>query len=143
MKQTRTLNIYTDGGARGNPGPSAIGVYIANEQDEVLDSIGKRIGRQTNNVAEYSAILEALGWIIENRPKLPKLLRINVFMDSNLASSQLNGLYKVKNASLRSLIFEIRQKEALISLPIFYSHIPREKNRKADELVNQALDESI
>lgn len=140
MDQTRTLNIYTDGGARGNPGPSAIGVYVENEASTCLAAIGKSIGEGTNNVAEYSAILEGLDWIIENQAKLPKLARVNFFMDSNLAASQLNGIYKVKNPNLRNLLFKIRQKEALIKFPINYSHIRREKNKKADRLVNIALD---
>lgn len=140
MDQTRTLNIYTDGGSRGNPGAAAIGVYIENDLGAVLAAIGKAIGNGTNNVAEYRAILEGLDWIIENKTKMPNLTRINFLMDSNLAASQLNGVYKIKNANLRNLIFAAREKEALIGLPIYYSHIPREENKKADRLVNIALD---
>ncbi len=143
MDQTRTLNVFTDGGARGNPGPAALGVYIENEQGEVLAAIGKAIGNGTNNVAEYCAILEGLDWIIDNKAKMPNLARINFLMDSNLASSQLNGLYKIKNANLRNLIFKAREKEAVIGLPIYYSHIRREQNKKADRLVNMALDGRI
>ena len=143
MDQTRALNIYTDGGARGNPGPSAIGVYVENESGTCLAAIGKSIADGTNNIAEYSAILEGLDWIINNKAKLPNLTRVNFFMDSNLAASQLNGIYKVKNPNLRNLLFKIRQKEALIRLPINYSHIRREENKKADRLVNIALDQKI
>jgi len=143
MNQTRILSIYTDGGARGNPGPAAIGVYITSEQGKLIAEIGKKIGDQTNNVAEYRAILEALDWVGKNIQKFSNLLRINFFMDSNLAASQLNGIYKVKNPNLRILLFEIRQKEAELNLPISYVHIPREKNIKADKLVNMALDKVI
>ena len=142
MDQTNTLNIFTDGGSRGNPGPAAIGLYIENEKGRALAAIGKTIGNGTNNVAEYRAIIEGLDWVIENKAKMPNLSRINFFMDSNLASSQLNGVYKIKNANLRNLLFAAREKEAVISLPIHYSHIPREENKKADRLVNIALDNS-
>ena len=143
MNQTRILSIYTDGGARGNPRPAAIRVYITSEQGKLIAEIGKKIGDQTNNVAEYRAILEALDWVGKNIQKFSNLLRINFFMDSNLAASQLNGIYKVKNPNLRILLFEIRQKEAELNLPISYVHIPREKNIKADKLVNMALDKVI
>jgi ribonuclease HI len=134
------INIYTDGGSRGNPGPSALGVYIENsETKETLAKIGKTIGIQTNNFAEYSAIVEGLLWAIANKEKL-KIEKLDFYMDSQLAYSQLVGLYKVKNDSIRLLVFEVRKKEAELSLPVYYHHIPREKNKKADEMVNYALD---
>ncbi len=143
MNQTNTLNIYTDGGSRGNPGEAALGVYILDSQEQVAAEIGKRLGVATNNVAEYSAILEGLSWVLQNKKKIPGLSKINFFMDSQLAVSQLKGLYKIKNARLRDLIFEIKKKEAEIGLPIAYSYIPREKNKNADMLVNEALDRKI
>lgn len=143
MDQTKTINIYTDGGSRGNPGPAALGVHIENETGIILAAIGKAIGNSTNNVAEYSAIIAGLSWAFVNKNKMPHLSRINFFMDSQLAAQQLNGIYKVKNPKLRELIFLIKQKEAEIDLPIYYSHIPREQNKKADKLVNEALDGKI
>lgn len=143
MEQTKTLNIYTDGGARGNPGPAALGVYIENDKGEVLAGIGKQIGHSTNNIAEYSAILEGLDWVIERRDKMPSLSRINFYMDSNLAASQLNGLFKIKNAKLRELLFKAKEKETQIGRPIYYFHVPREQNKKADKLVNMALDNRL
>ncbi len=143
MDQTKTLNIYTDGGARGNPGPAALGVYIENQDKEMLAQIGKTLGIATNNVAEYNAILEGWNWVLANKDKMLSLRRINFFMDSNLAASQLNGIYKIKNANLRQLLFSIREKESESGLPAFYSHIPREQNQLADRLVNMALDNKM
>lgn len=131
--------IFTDGGARGNPGPAALGVYIEDDNKKELARIGKKIGHATNNVAEYSAILEGLSWAVENKHKL-NIEGINFYMDSQLAYSQLIGLYKVKNEKIREFVFEIRKKEAELAIPIFYAHIPREENKQADYMVNQALD---
>ena len=143
MDQTTTLNIYTDGGARGNPGPAALGVYIENDKGKTLIKIGRTLGDTTNNIAEYSAILEGLSWVLLHREEMPKLIKINFFMDSNLASSQLNGLYKIKSPHLRDYLFKIREKEGELKIPINYSHIPREENKKADRMVNLALDGKI
>lgn len=137
------IKIYTDGGARGNPGPAAIGVYIVDEDNKEIMSIGKKIGHATNNIAEYSAILEALGWITENSEKLQEVVKIVFFLDSLLVCSQIKGLYKVKNKELRLMVFKVREKEAEIKKQIFYEHIPREQNKKADSLVNMALDNNL
>jgi len=132
--------VYTDGGSRGNPGQAALGVYIVNEKGEKLFSTGKRLGHTTNNVAEYSAILEAFFWITENKSNFSSDTQIYFYMDSLLAFSQITGVFKVKNATLRDLLFEIRKKEQELGFEVKYSHIRREKNKKADEMVNLALD---
>lgn len=138
------LNVFTDGGARGNPGPAAIGVYITDDHNDKVHSFGKTIGIATNNVAEYKAVIEALAWIIEHlKREKEKHDKIHFFLDSQLVVSQLTGLFKIKNAHLRALLFEIRQKEIEINLPIVFSYIPREKNKKADALVNMALDKTL
>lgn len=134
------LNVFTDGGARGNPGPSAIGVYIESTDGKIISGFGKTIGVATNNVAEYKAVIEALTWIIENKKDLAKEAKINFFLDSKLVCSQIIGIFKVKNADLRNLLFDVRNMEAQIRLPIYYKYIPREQNMKADAFVNQALD---
>lgn len=132
------LSVYCDGGARGNPGPAAIGVVVKNENKEVLCAIGKKIGFATNNVAEYTALIEALSWISrETYSEKPKII---FFLDSELVVSQLNGVYKIKNAKLRELLMVIREKEARIGWELTYKHIPRERNWEADRLVNLALD---
>jgi len=135
-----TLSVFTDGGARGNPGEAGIGVYITDEKKNVISEFGKKIGIATNNVAEYKAVLEALVWIINNKNYLKKIKKINFFLDSQLVYSQITGLYKVKDSKLRNLLFSVREKEAQIGIRVLYTHIPREQNKKADLLVNMALD---
>lgn len=134
--------IYTDGGSRGNPGLAALGVYIEDDKGKELVRIGKKIGEATNNVAEYSAILEGFNWLVENKSK-HRIESVNFYMDSQLACLQLTGIYKVKNSTIREFVFKIRQKEAELKIPIFYEHIPREENIKADFMVNLALDNLI
>lgn len=136
------IKVFTDGGARGNPGPSAIGVYVANGRGEKIAGFGKVIGIATNNIAEYRAVIEALSWIIENKKDFEETARIHFFLDSKLVCSQIIGIFKVKNANLRNLLFEVRAREAQINFPIYYKHIPREENTKADQFVNEALDKS-
>lgn len=136
------INVFTDGGARGNPGLSAIGVYVEDEASKKLAGFGKRIGIATNNVAEYKAVIEALDWLIENKKEFSQDAKINFFLDSKLVCSQIIGLFKVKNSGLRNLLFDVRDREAQITMPIYYKYIPREKNTKADAFVNQALDQT-
>jgi ribonuclease HI len=136
------IAIFTDGGARGNPGPAALGVFIEDENHKELARIGKTLGETTNNVAEYSAIIEGFKWALANKEKLA-IEKINFYTDSQLAYSQLTGLFKVKNPRIREFVFEIRKIEAELRIPIFYTHIPREENTKADFMVNQALDNGL
>ncbi len=143
ISMINTLNVFTDGGARGNPGPSAIGVYISDENSTDLAGFGKTIGVSTNNVAEYKAVIEALDWIIENKRILSKNAKINFFLDSRLVCSQIIGLFKIKNVGLKDLLLDVRDREGQINFPMFYRHIPREQNSKADAFVNSALDRSF
>ncbi len=135
--------VFTDGGARGNPGPAAIGVVIKSEKGEMLAQIARKIGETTNNFAEYSALVAALEWLRNNNPKkqFSHVAMIDFFLDSKLAVNQLNGLFKVKNGELRNLLLKVRILEQEIGIPIRYNLIPREKNRDADALVNKVLDE--
>ncbi|MDO8583394.1 MAG: ribonuclease HI family protein, partial [bacterium] len=139
----KILNIFTDGGARGNPGPSAIGVYMEDEKNKNVAGFGKTIGTATNNVAEYKAVVEALNWIIENKKELAIGAKITFHLDSRLVCSQIIGLFQVKNADLRNLLFDVREREAQVNFPIYYKNIPREQNAKADAFVNEALDNYI
>jgi ribonuclease HI len=136
------ITVFTDGGARGNPGPAALGVYIQDANGKELARIGKAIGQTTNNVAEYSAIIEGYNWLLQNKQRL-NITSVNFYMDSQLACSQLNGVYKIKNPRIREFVFEIRQKEAELGFPISYQHVRREQNTKADLMVNQALDNRL
>lgn len=135
--------IYTDGGARGNPGQGAIGAVIKAENNRILQSIYQRIGKTTNNIAEYSAVVKALEWIKENVSVLQcdNETIFQFFLDSTLVVNQLKGLFKVKDGNLRNLLFTVRTLEQEICGKIYYHIIPREKNYEADALVNKALDE--
>lgn len=139
----RKLNIFTDGGARGNPGPAAIGVFIIDEENGKSVKIGRKIGVATNNVAEYKAVLEAFDWILDNREKFSENAKISFFLDSLLVCSQIKGAFKVKDPNLKNLMVLVKEKEAAINLPIDYNNIPREKNKIADGLVNAALDNNL
>ena len=134
------LIIYTDGGARGNPGPAAVGVVIQQE-GKILAQFGKRIGKTTNNVAEYTGVIEALTWLKDNpMNQLTDQPIIQFFLDSNLVVNQLNGTFKIKDTNLRLLLSKIRTLEQEINGEIYYTYIPREQNTQADLLVNGALD---
>ncbi len=133
------LFIYTDGGSRGNPGPSAVGVYVEDENGKTIQKIAKKIGEATNNIAEYVAIIEALEWFKTSSFK-STISGLDFFIDSRLVVNQINGLFKVKNSNLRNFILKIRELEQELKTRIDYQLIPREKNWRADKLVNQALD---
>ncbi|KKR34095.1 MAG: Ribonuclease H [Candidatus Gottesmanbacteria bacterium GW2011_GWC2_39_8] len=136
-----TLFIFTDGGARGNPGPAGIGVVVKDEKGTVIKKIGKRIGETTNNVAEYSAVIEALTWLIENKSNFQfSIFNFQFLLDSSLVVNQLNGLFKIKDSNLRNLVIKVRALENSLGGNISYKHIPREQNGLADEMVNKALD---
>lgn len=131
------LTIHTDGGARGNPGPAAIGVVI-----DGVASFGKKIGETTNNVAEYTAIIEAFRYLRDEQQTMlgDKDKYIQFYLDSLLVVNQLKGIYKVKDMRLRELLMAIRMLEQEIGGIIVYTHVPREENREADKMVNEALD---
>lgn len=136
----QTLTVFTDGGSRGNPGPAAIGFLVKDDKGNILAKVGKAIGRATNNVAEYTAVIEALKWLQNNCEfTQPAKTQINFFLDSKLVVNQLNGLYKIKDAGLRNLAFEVRRQEAVLGQNIYYRHIGREKNTIADFLVNSCF----
>ncbi len=129
------VKIWTDGGSRGNPGPAAIGIVI-DKNGQKQARIGKCIGKTTNNIAEYTAVLEALKYIEENIGRS----MVEFFIDSELVVKQLNGEYKVRDEKLKPLFLLIREKFINLGGQIKYTHVRREHNREADGLVNQALD---
>lgn len=133
------LIIHTDGGARGNPGPAAVGVVIDQEKKRLAE-FAKTIGETTNNVAEYTAVIEALKWLKNNGRHFAGDTTIQFFLDSNLVVQQLNGKFKVKEPRLRDLLFTVRALEQEVKGEIHYRAVPREQNRRADFLLNQALD---
>lgn len=128
------LTIFTDGGARGNPGPAGIGAVILDEEGKVAAEISKYIGQATNNQAEYKALIAGLAKAKELGGR-----EIEVFLDSELAVKQLNREYRVKDKDLAPLFVQAYN----ISLgfkKIIFKHISRQKNKLADKLVNMALD---
>lgn len=133
------LNIYTDGGSRGNPGISGYGVVIYGDKDGILYQEGKFLGIKTNNEAEYSGIIAALGWIKKNKTNY-NITQLNFFADSQLMIRQLQGLYKVKAPTLLPLFAQVQQLLTQINLPTKYTDVRREFNKLADQLANQAMD---
>ncbi len=133
------LSLFTDGGARGNPGPAAYGVFIRDDK-KTLAAFGSHIGNATNNVAEYQAVIEALRWLKNHSDVLAKHEEITLFLDSELVCRQLQGMYKVKNETLKELFATAFALLKTIEKPIVITHIPREKNKEADKQVNNALD---
>lgn len=128
--------LYSDGGARGNPGPAGIGVVIQNTDKKVIKTIKKYIGEATNNQAEYMAIKEGLTEALQLKPQ-----EINCFLDSELVVNQLKGVYKIKDKELQKLHADIQ--DLIFMRPVFFQHIPREQNKHADKLVNEALNEAL
>lgn len=125
--------IYTDGGARGNPGPAAAGIVIKNEKGAVVEAFGKYLGEITNNQAEYRALLLAL----EKAVALGGT-EISCFSDSELMVKQLNREYKVRDPDLAPLFLKIWNLSVKFK-KISYHHVRREKNIEADRLVNEIL----
>lgn len=132
--------INTDGGARGNPGPAGIGAVITDENGNVLKEVSKYIGETTNNIAEYEALIAALGGAKELFGDKLRTMTVEVRMDSELIVRQMNGIYKVKEPSLKERFAVIAQMR-LEDIPnIVFSHVRREQNKHADKLVNEAID---
>lgn len=132
------LIIYTDGASRGNPGPASYGFTIEDERGHLLYEEGEYIGTTTNNVAEYTAVLEALRYVKEKFAN-KTALGVELYADSKLVAEQLSGRFKVKSRHLKPIIEKIK----ILSLElggVVYSHVPRSKNVFADKLANQALD---
>jgi ribonuclease HI len=130
----RTLVLHVDGGARGNPGPAAIGVVVSDENGGLIEELGERIGVATNNVAEYRALLRGL-----ERATALNATEVRIVNDSELVARQLTGAYKVKHDALKPL-----HARALQALGGFVrwriDSVPRARNARADALVNRALD---
>jgi ribonuclease HI len=130
------LQFFTDGGSRGNPGPSASGIVILTMDNEVIEAFGVYLGQTTNNQAEWSAVKFALEAIAKYSPK-----RVHSYMDSELVCKQLNGIYRVKNSDLMPIFHDVK---ALASnYDITFTHVYREKNKLADAQVNLAIDRAL
>lgn len=125
--------IWTDGGARINPGPAAIGVIIKEEKGKLIQKEGRFLGRTTNNQAEYQAVIEGL--------RMARHLgtdEIEVFLDSQLVVRQLQGEYRVKDKTLQALLLQAKNLVKTFK-KVKFTHIGREENREADKLVREVL----
>ena len=133
------IKLYSDGGARGNPGPAAIGVLLCNEKGEPLREYCETIGETTNNVAEYTAVIVGL-----EMAKALGATHVDSFVDSELVARQVSGKYKIKVPHLMALYRQVKEKEKHFE-KVSFTQIPREsaKIRHVDKLVNQALDRGI
>jgi len=132
--------IYTDGGSRGNPGPAAIGVVICNEKGEEIKKYSEYIGEATNNEAEYRAVIFALKKVKQLfGKKKVRDLEIEINSDSELLVSQLRGLYKILEPRIGELFLKVWNLKIDFKNVIF-NLIPRGRNKTADKLVNEALD---
>ncbi|MEK7082208.1 MAG: ribonuclease HI family protein [Patescibacteria group bacterium] len=140
MGKQEKMIIYTDGGARGNPGPAAIGVVMRDKDGRLIKSYGKAIGTATNNEAEYQAVVFALQKAKALLGgKKAKETAVDMRMDSELVMRQLSGRYKIEEERLFGYfikIWNLKMDFAVVS----FTHIPREENREADAQVNAALD---
>ena len=128
------LVVHVDGGARGNPGPAAVGAVLSTPDGEVVDEASAVIGQATNNVAEYRGLLLGL-----ERARALGATEVDVVNDSELVARQVSGVYRVKHSDMKLL-----HRQAVAALDSFerwsIRSVPREQNARADELVNRALD---
>ncbi|MBI4692376.1 MAG: ribonuclease HI family protein [Candidatus Terrybacteria bacterium] len=140
MKKEKLI-VYADGGSRGNPGPAGVGVVIANVQDQPIKKYSQAIGEKTNNEAEYEAVIFALQKIrhLFGKQKT-RDLEIEIRVDSELVARQLGGKYKIMEEKLFPLFIKIWNLKMDFG-HISFIEIPREKNREADRLANEAMDE--
>ncbi|MEK7065827.1 MAG: ribonuclease HI family protein, partial [Patescibacteria group bacterium] len=132
---------YTDGGARGNPGPAGAGVFITDAIGKELKSVSKFLGHQTNNYAEYEAVVISL---LEAKKMIPKAkrkeARVEVRMDSELVQRQLSGEYQIKEPTLFPQFIKIWNMRVSEFPHVTFTHVRREQNKDADRLANDAMD---
>lgn len=130
-----TVVAFTDGASRGNPGESGIGIHMEDETGKVLVSFSDYIGRATNNIAEYKALIKCLELARET-----KCIRLIVHSDSELMVRQVQGSYKVKDKGLKALFTEVQKIVSSAPYKFEIKHVDREENGTADELANRGID---
>ena len=133
----KQLFLSTDGGARGNPGPAGLGFVLKNSSGEIVLERGQYLGETTNNVAEYSALIEGLKAAVALGAE-----QIVIQMDSELIVKQMSGEYKIKQPHLQELAAEVREQLSQFASYEF-KHVLREHNKEADRMVNLAIDEAL
>lgn len=137
LSLAESYSLHTDGGARGNPGPAGIGVVLAGPDGRVIEEVARGIGWATNNVAEYEGLLEGL-----RCARRHGVQRLHVHMDSVLVIQQMKGVFKVKHAGLKPL-HEAARELVKEFKGVVFTAIPREQNKRADELTNQGIDQWV
>lgn len=136
------ITVFTDGGARGNPGPAAIGGVVYGADQQPVFEFSQYIGKATNNEAEYAAVKTALQWIVAQSAS-QGISQVLFKLDSLLVVQQLNKSWKIKEPRMLALAQSCWQLVQSLAQPIVFTHIPRTENKRADELVNQALDAQV
>lgn len=131
----KKATLHSDGGARGNPGPAGIGFVLEAEGKEPIE-YGEYIGETTNNQAEYTALIKGMGRALKGG-----VTNLECFLDSELVVKQLRGDYRVRNHGLRPLFEEVQELVGKFYYVVF-QHVPREKNKRADKLVNRAINKA-
>lgn len=129
------VNIFTDGGSRGNPGPAASAFVVKNTDGETIFKDGVYLGEATNNKAEYIGLLNAWHWVAANH-----ISQVNFFLDSELVVKQITGVYKIKDSALSVIAAKIKELEKNSGIKVTYTHVLRHNNKDADKLVNEVLD---
>ena len=132
------LIAFTDGASRGNPGEAAIGIVIKSENNTTVETYKRYLGTATNNVAEYTALLQCVE-IVKNSETL-RCTELVVHTDSELMARQMNGEYKVKDAGLKILFQKVKGLLATAQFKFSIRHVPRSLNKEADALANEAID---
>jgi ribonuclease HI len=128
--------VNCDGGSRGNPGKSALGVVIKTAKGEIIEEVGEYLGVQTNNYAECMAVVKALEVLRQK-----DLFKADFYLDSELVVKQINGEYKIKSENIAHL--HQRIKELSKGMELSFSHVYRKDNTEADKIVNQVLDSTL
>jgi ribonuclease HI len=131
----QTVVIYTDGASRGNPGPASIGIYVINSNGEEVYQRAETLGEQTNNFAEYMAVVRSM-----EIAQIHNVTKITFKSDSQLLVRQMTGIYKVKNANIKPLFQRCKELEEKF-VDVQWIHVPRNENKQADSLANLALDD--
>ena len=139
----KKIKIFTDGGSRGNPGVAGAGAVIFDNEGNELRTIFKFLGKKTNNWAEYEAVILGLKLAHKVFGDKTSEIKFEIKMDSQLVQRQLKGEYKIKEATLKEQYLRIHNLIVKYFPNIKFTHIPREENKRADELANEAMDEGM
>jgi len=131
------LTIFTDGGARGNPGPAAAGIVVKDEKGTTVAAFSEYLGEQTNNYAEYSALISGL-----KKAKELGATEVDCILDSELVTKQMKQEYRVREATLQKLFIQAYNTSTVFK-HVTYRHVLRHNNKEADKLVNDTLDKKI